>query len=324
MRCYPILLIPTLLILACGEDPVAPYNAGDVTGDYLPLSTGSVWSYSGYRSGGLVIERDTVIDGVAWVVQRVAAEEPTYLRRQGDTYYQRTPEGEENIILREQGVDMTWSNYSDDPSRNTRHRSSYQIISYDQGRIVNGKIYEDVMHLQVSYYTEREEETWDRDSLVARYYARGVGLIEEITLKGYDVLETRLDLSDVIDSDVKIGAAAEDGVDGGRASVMVEGEPWDVRRVSVDTVEKRIYLGSGYLTNGRSLDISLESLASGVYTFDSRNNGASYTWDIGRKVTGAPAGELEITTNTAQEIAGRFSMVMENGMAIEGTFVLDK
>ncbi len=324
MRYNLLLLIPTLLFLACSEDPVAPYNAGDVTDDYLPLSTGSAWSYSGYRSGGLVIERDTVINGVAWAVQRVAGEEPTYLRRQGDTYYQRTPEGEESTILMERGVDMTWSNYTDDPTLNTKHRSSYQIISHDQSRIVNGVIYEDVMHLQVSYYTEGKEETWDRDSLVARYYARGVGLIEEITLKGYDVLETRLDLSDVIDSDVEIEAAGADAVDGGRASVMVEGERWDVRRVSVDTVENRLYLASGYFTNGRSLDIRLESLAPGVYTFDSRDNGASYTWDIGRKITGAPAGELEITTNTAQAIAGSFSMVMENGMAIEGTFVLNK
>ncbi len=323
MRFFPLLLIPTFILLSCSGETVDPYDAGDVSDHYLPLSTGSTWTFSGYRSG-LAIEGDTIIDGRAWVVRRSPGEEPTYLRREGDTYYQRTPDGEEIILLRERGMNTTWRHFVEDESRNIRERLDYHVVSLDGRRVVNGSVYEDLMHVHVTSRSEKEGGDWDRTGTVVRYYARGVGLVEEITLDADGVLEARLTAFDVVGSSVEVRAAEENEVDGGRVAVTVDSLPWDVRRVSVNAERNEIYIASGYGVNGDALRITLESLVPGVHQLGVGDNNASYTWDVGAKITGGPSGEVEITTNSREDVSGRFSMVMENGTAIEGTFVVDR
>jgi hypothetical protein len=173
----------------CGPEENDVQPAG---GDFFPLTEGSRWNYQRWVSNALD-DDSSIMDTLQLTIgATVTVDEKVYteivdgdgitdklIRVEGSKYYGRDHElyfgyTHEYLFLdTEKSAGESWSYLKDDGNTKTE----YIIKSTNATHTIFGKSYQDVIEVQVNYYTRTTENEYEFSFSVMHYYAKGAGEI---------------------------------------------------------------------------------------------------------------------------------------------------
>ncbi|MES2766108.1 MAG: hypothetical protein V4642_09580 [Bacteroidota bacterium] len=185
MKRFLIALLLTISFCSCtSPDVVEPTPPQDHHG-YSPVSDGSSWEYKLIIDGDTTalsrkIDGDTLLNGKRYSKYMQITETKTSVRRlyrrSNDTLYSLWGKSGQPItfvewphLIEKLGVAWATPNSEGEPSQT----DTLRVVAKGISRTVQGKTYNDVLHMEVSSTTSgsiRIKET--------SYYAKGIGLIE--------------------------------------------------------------------------------------------------------------------------------------------------
>lgn len=170
-------------LTGCSSSPTSPgtnsNNNSNPSDSYLPLTTGSTWTYVGVRAYTLTILGDTTYNGKSWkILNNSASVGVGFVRKDGTIYTQISPSGSpvagEFIGLNE-APGSTWA-WDISAGGVTNH---YAYTNQAQGltHTVLGKDYSNVIQVHL-VYTASLNGTVVQSATGDYYYAKGIGMID--------------------------------------------------------------------------------------------------------------------------------------------------
>jgi len=177
-----------IILSGCNsEEPVQPLQAGD----YMPLTPGTEWQYQRWvvtpdqnqpvslDTAIIKITEETAIDGKMYAVftdrfgmtdKAVRVENSQYFGRDHEMYVGLTHEY--MFLDTEKLPGDSWSYIKNDGATKTEYVVKAKGTSFD----VLGTTYEDVIEMQVNYYSRVGDE-YEKKFSAVHVYAKGVGEI---------------------------------------------------------------------------------------------------------------------------------------------------
>jgi hypothetical protein len=173
---------------SCENTAIEP----DQTGDYFPLQDAHEWRYERWLSNSpdetdkllfdtlsLRIEGTVEMEGKSYKkIVNADGQIDKIVRSEGSQYFGRNHElysgfSTEYIFLdTDKGAGESWSYIKD----GGQSKTEYVIIAKDTQRIINGRVYKNVIEVQVNYYLQ-QSGTFEHWVTASHYYAKGVGEI---------------------------------------------------------------------------------------------------------------------------------------------------